>query len=74
MNILNTSSEQHYTEEIDITPDISLMPKLSFTGYSAPQAIAELVDNSIDARIEGLKLKVSVTIKKDSITVADNGI
>ena len=73
MNILNTSSEQHYTEEIDITPDISLMPKLSFTGYSAPQAIAELVDNSIDARIEGLKLKVSVTIKKDSITVADNG-
>lgn len=61
------------TETIDITPDKSLMPKLGYAGYSAPQAIAELVDNAIDARIDGQPLTVSIRIQKDEITVADNG-
>jgi len=60
-------------EEIDITPDISLMPKLSFSGYSAPQAIGELVDNAIDERLNEQVLKVSINIKKEAISVADNG-
>jgi len=61
-------------EEIDITPDISLMPKLAFTGYSAPQAVGELVDNAIDSRLDnGQLLKVSINIKEDSVSVADNG-
>lgn len=59
-------------ELIDITPDITLMPKLAFAGYSAPQAIAELVDNAIDARLTE-KLLVVISIGKDVITVADNG-
>ena len=68
-SILNES----HVEEIDITPDISLMPKLSYAGYSAPQAIGELVDNAIDERLDGQKLKVSIKIKKNGISVADNG-
>lgn len=57
----------------DITPDMSLMPKLGKSGYSSPQAIAELVDNSIDARIEGKILNVNIRIDKNIISVADNG-
>lgn len=37
---------------VDITPDKSLIKKLGLTGYRSEQAIAELIDNSIDGRIE----------------------
>lgn len=57
----------------DITPDISLMPKLGKSGYSSSQAIAELVDNSIDARIDGEILLINIKIDKNTISVADNG-
>lgn len=69
-NIFNESLD---FEEIDITPDISLFPKLGSAGYSAPQAIAELVDNCIDARLEGEKLLVNVNISDKEISIADNG-
>ena len=62
------------SKAIDITPHTSLFPKLGFVGYSVPQAIAELVDNSIDAMIDGQKLAVVIKIDKESITVADNAI
>lgn len=58
----------------DITPDLSLMPKLGQSGYSTPQAVAELVDNSIDARVDGELLEVNIKIDKNVISVADNGI
>lgn len=58
---------------IDVTPHQSLMPKLGSAGYSAPQAIAELVDNSIDAALDDCKLEVSIKISKDEVIVADNG-
>lgn len=59
---------------IDITPDRSLLPKLGFAGYSAPQAVAELVDNSIDARREGARLRVGIRVGPDGIEVADDGL
>jgi len=59
--------------QIDITPDKSLMPKMAQTGYSFVQAISELVDNSIDARLESAPLVVRVELKRDSIQVMDNG-
>lgn len=62
------------TEIIDVTPDKTLMPKLGKSGYSVPQAIAELLDNAIDARIEDALLHVSVTVGKNEITVADDGM
>lgn len=61
------------TEIIDVTPHQSLMPKLGQSGYSVPQAIAELVDNAIDARIENVPLHVTVKIGKNEISVADDG-
>jgi hypothetical protein len=59
---------------VDITPDRSLLPKLGFAGYSAPQAVAELVDNAIDARRDGSRLHVAIQIGPQSIEVADDGM
>jgi len=64
---------EYVTEIIDITPHQTLMPKLGKSGYSIPQAIAELVDNAIDARLESASLNVAVKIGKNEFTVADNG-
>lgn len=63
-----------YTEIIDVTPHQTLMPKLGQAGYSIPQAIAELVDNAIDARLDTETLHVSVKIGQDEISVADDGM
>ena len=61
------------TKKHDITPHISLMPKLGKSGYTSPQAVAELVDNSIDARINDEILEINIKIDKNVISVADNG-
>jgi hypothetical protein len=64
------------TKEIDILPDRSLMPKIGQTGYSISQALAELVDNSIDARREGVLLTVTVTLDqaRGIVEVTDDGV
>jgi len=73
VNTLVFSNDEISTEIIDITPDISLMPKLSFAGYSPAQAVGELVDNSIDAMLDNSFLKISININHNSIIIADNG-
>ena len=55
------------TKEINILPDRSLMPKIGQTGYSVSQAISELVDNSIDAREDGIALTVEIYLDDKKI-------
>ncbi|MBI2410170.1 ATP-binding protein [Candidatus Kaiserbacteria bacterium] len=66
-----------HTKKIDITPDRTLFPKIGQTGYTAAQALSELIDNSIDAINPALG-KVTVNIKIDKsegrIIVEDNGL
>jgi hypothetical protein len=57
------------TKQINILPDRSLMPKIGQTGYSVGQAIAELVDNSIDARPDDKALTVEILFNQDKGTV-----
>lgn len=63
------------TREIDITPHPSLVSKLGATGYRTYEAIAELIDNSIDAKLDSqlLKIKVKLDIRNKTIIVEDNG-
>ena len=63
------------TDTYDITPDKSLMKKLGMAGYRTSQALAELVDNSIDARIPGERQEIVVRLdfKGMRIMVEDNG-
>jgi hypothetical protein len=63
-------------KRINILPDRTLMPKIGQTGYSVSQAIAEFVDNSIDAREQEKVLDVKILLSKDKnlIEISDNGV
>ena len=63
------------TAKVDITPDKTLIKKLGLTGYRTEQAIAELIDNSIDARLVGTTEHVNVILDFAlmRITVSDDG-
>lgn len=63
-------------QKINITPDKSLIQKLGLTGYKTEQAIAELVDNSIDARFLNKVEEIDVILdfENNVIKVNDNGI
>ncbi|MDA7945334.1 MAG: ATP-binding protein [Nitrosopumilus sp.] len=58
---------------VDITPDKSLIRKTGLAGYSTAEAIAELVDNSIDARVGRVEVSVHLDFVEGSITVTDDG-
>ena len=64
------------TQSVDITPDKTLIKKLGLTGYRTEQAIAELIDNSIDARLDDVIEHVGVKLDFDlrQIIVSDDGI
>lgn len=59
----------------DITPDKSLVKKIGMVGYRTEQAIAELVDNAIDARAgDGrVNIRVRLDFKWRRILVEDDG-
>ena len=61
--------------KVDITPDKTLIKKLGMTGYRTEQAIAELIDNSIDARPGGSTehVKVVLDFTLMHIVVSDDG-
>ncbi len=67
------SKKRQTKKLIDITPHKSLMLKVGQTGYSLQEAISELIDNSIDARIEKKELKIEILISSKSIQINDNG-
>lgn len=60
---------------VDITPHVSLLAKSGQAGHSVAEAVSELVDNSIDARIGNRKLHVSVTydVRNKLIEAEDDG-
>ena len=58
---------------IDISPHRSILVKISQTGYSIQEALSELIDNAIDARLPKKKLTVTIDISPDMITIADTG-
>jgi len=59
---------------VDLTPDKSLIKKIGLAGYHTEQAIAELIDNAIDARGRGgVSIYVTLDFANRSITVDDGG-
>lgn len=65
---------KQHTENIDITPDRSIYHKLGESNYSIPDALAELVDNSIDAAIdEGVEINIILDKRAGTIVITDNG-
>lgn len=60
-------------KKIDITPDTTILPKLGKSGYKNQEAIAELIENSIDAAIPSETLTVEVIMNEKKIVVKDDG-
>jgi Histidine kinase-, DNA gyrase B-, and HSP90-like ATPase len=63
------------SEYVDITPHVSLLAKSGQSGHSVAEAVSELVDNSIDARVGKrlLHVKVSYDVRAKKIEVEDDG-
>lgn len=59
---------------VDITPDKSLIKKLGLVGYRTEQAVAELIDNSIDARLgDTVTVGVTLDFRLGQIEISDDG-
>ena len=67
-------SEHAATKQtLDITPDKSLIKKIGLVGYRTEQAVAELIDNSIDAAAgDTAHIDVNLEFKERAITVSDD--
>lgn len=63
------------SEYVDITPHVSLMAKAGQAGHSVAEAVSELVDNSLDARVgnQTLHVNVSYDVRTGRIDVEDDG-
>lgn len=65
---------QDTTQHIDITPDKSIFHKIGEANYSVSDAIAELVDNSIDAANDsGVEINIILDKRNNKITISDDG-
>ncbi|MFA6421833.1 MAG: PEP-utilizing enzyme [Candidatus Buchananbacteria bacterium] len=58
---------------IDISPHRSILTKISQTGYSIQEALSELIDNAIDAKLPRKKMKVTIDVSEDEIVITDTG-
>jgi anti-sigma regulatory factor (Ser/Thr protein kinase) len=61
---------------VDITPHVSLLAKTGQAGHSVAEAVAELVDNAVDARCAGQAVTVEVRYdaKRNWLEVQDDGV
>ena len=63
------SSSKSYS----VIPDIRLLVDIGSANYTVPEAISELIANSMDARYENEALEIHVDVDMDSVSVVDNG-
>lgn len=61
------------TKIMDITPGTSIYANSHRRNYNLIQAVSELVDNSIDARIPGQVLKIHIDTTSGKFFIEDNG-
>lgn len=57
--------------DFDIVPDTNLFPTLGNTGYRFHEALAEFIDNSLDAALDN-KVTVRIFLTQDFLEVADD--
>lgn len=62
-------------EFVDITPHVSLLAKVGQSGHSVSDAVAELVDNALDARRQRRPVKVGIDldVRGGMLRVRDDG-
>jgi histidine kinase/DNA gyrase B/HSP90-like ATPase len=70
-----TTPQPTIADLVDITPHVSLLSKVGQAGHSVAEAVAELVDNALDARIPGrpVSVDVSYNAREGWLSVEDDG-
>lgn len=58
---------------VDNTPDISLHEKIGAASFTVAEAVAELVANCMDVRVDDKPLNIEVKISPESVEVLDDG-
>ncbi len=61
------------TKRFNIVPDIRLLVDIGQANYQVPEAVSELIANSMDARFDDERLDIEVSIKPESVSILDNG-
>ena len=61
------------TKKVSIIPDIRLLVDIGSANYTVPEAISELIANSMDARYEDTPLEIHVDISTEAVSIVDNG-
>ena len=65
---------QIISQHVDITPHLSLLGKVGQSGHSVAEAVAELVDNAVDARRQGrVSIDVDYDAKDGWLRIRDDG-
>jgi hypothetical protein len=69
------AGDSDIAELVDITPHVSLLSKVGQSGHSVAEAVAELVDNSLDARFSDQSVQVDVTynVREGWLRIEDDG-
>jgi hypothetical protein len=74
----SVSPQKNY--QIDIVPDKSLLSRIGESGHTFYEAVAEFIDNSIDAKTpqqksgsEKLLINIVINVKKKFFSISDNG-
>jgi hypothetical protein len=60
---------------VDITPHVSLLGKVGQSGHSVSDAIAELVDNALDARLprQPVAVEIELDVRGQAVRIFDDG-
>lgn len=62
------------THTIDVIPSPRLMETIGATALSPAAAVAELVANSLDARLDDLKATIQINLADNKIEIIDDGV
>lgn len=61
------------TKKFNIVPDIRLLVDIGQANYQVPEAVSELIANSMDAKVSNNDIHIEVHITSDFVSIIDDG-
>jgi hypothetical protein len=61
------------TKKFNIVPDIRLLVDIGQANYQVPEAVSELIANSMDAKVLGNDIHIEVQINNEFVSIIDDG-
>jgi hypothetical protein len=61
------------TKKFNIVPDIRLLVDIGQANYQVPEAVSELIANSMDAKVGDKEISIEVQIENEFVSIIDDG-